>query len=622
MTKRRTPPPPEHVGSIIDVIDDVFPRWFRNRASWQAWLVFLRALFALPLSPDQLATYRAHTGRSSAPTEPAEEGWLVVGRRGGKTLVLALVAVYLACFRSYAEYLQPGERATILVIARDRRQARNAFRFVRGFLTEVPMLKHLVERETDEAFDLANGVTIEIATASFRSVRGYTIAAALLDELAFWDHDDSAEPDHEILDAIRPGMVTIPGSLLLCASSPYARRGALWDAWQRHYGREGDRVLVWKAPTRAMNPLVPQRVVDEALAADPAKYAAEYLAEFRSDLEAYVSREVVEASVAHGVYERAPVSGISYRAFCDPAGGSGGDSMTLSIAHRDGDRVIVDAVRERKPPFSPDDATQEFAALIKLYGISSCRGDFYGGDWPAERFRAHGIHYERASRIKSEIYRDCLPLLNADRVVLLDNPRLVAQLCSLERRTARGGKDSIDHPSGSHDDLVNAVAGAIVELSPAGAEAWIDYVAAESAAARAAAQEPPADYDESVRRVPVARLPGLPAVYEPEPPQPTFSERAEAGGARLAKSYMDIMAAAGVAADGRAGARGAIAMPPSPKCSNCGNRTGSTRVSSPPAMFCDMNCYKQWQNKTAAANRERVEALARSQNLPVAGLRG
>jgi hypothetical protein len=45
-------------------------------------------------------------------------------------------------------------------------------------------------------------------------------------------------------------------------------------------------------------------------------------------------------------------------------------------------------------------------------------------------------------------------------VDLLDSPRLVSQLTSLERRTARGGKDSIDHAPGAHDDVANAVAGA------------------------------------------------------------------------------------------------------------------------------------------------------------------
>jgi hypothetical protein len=51
--------------------------------------------------------------------------------------------------------------------------------------------------------------------------------------------------------------------------------------------------------------------------------------------------------------------------------------------------------------------------------------------------------------------------LNAHRAELLDVPRLSAQLCALERRTARGGRDTIDHPPGTHDDLANAVGGVI-----------------------------------------------------------------------------------------------------------------------------------------------------------------
>jgi hypothetical protein len=85
--------------------------------------------------------------------------------------------------------------------------------------------------------------------------------------------------------------------------------------------------------------------------------------------------------------------------------------------------------------------------------------------WPAERFRAHGIAYEICETTKSDLYRDLLPLLNAGRAELLDHPRLVAQLCNLERRTARGGKDSIDHAPNAHDDVANAVAGAVVAAS-------------------------------------------------------------------------------------------------------------------------------------------------------------
>ena len=57
-----------------------------------------------------------------------------------------------------------------------------------------------------------------------------------------------------MINAIRPGMATIPGAMLLVRSSPYARRGALWDAHRRHFGKDGDPILVWQAPTRTMNP--------------------------------------------------------------------------------------------------------------------------------------------------------------------------------------------------------------------------------------------------------------------------------------------------------------------------------------------------------------------------------
>jgi hypothetical protein len=372
--------------------------------------------------------------------------------------VLALCAVFLACFRDHGRNLAPGERGTVMVIARDRVQARTILRYVRALLTGVPMLAKLVEREVAEGFDLSGGVTIEVASASYRSVRGYTIVAALCDELAFWPTENTTDPDYEILDALRPGMATIPGAMLLCASSPYARRGALWDAHRRHFAKDDDPILVWRADTRTMNPTVPQRVIDEATERDPASAAAEYGAEFRSDIESFITREAIEACVSFDVRERAPMSGQHYFGFVDPSGGSA-DSMTLAVGHKEGDVVIVDALRERKPPFSPEDVVAEFSALLKSYHVASITGDRYAGEWPREQFRKAGISYEAAQKAKSDLYRDLLPQLNSRQLDLLDHPRLIAQLCGLERRTARGGRDSIDHQPGGHDDLANALAG-------------------------------------------------------------------------------------------------------------------------------------------------------------------
>ena len=135
----------------------------------------------------------------------------------------------------------------------------------------------LTEAETQESITLKNRICIEIHTASFRTTRGYTIVAALLDELSFWPTDEaSAEPDTEVIGAIKPGMATIPEAIMLCASSPYARRGALWDAHRKHHGKDGDPVLVWQAATRDMNASVPQSYIDQHMADDPASATAEY----------------------------------------------------------------------------------------------------------------------------------------------------------------------------------------------------------------------------------------------------------------------------------------------------------------------------------------------------------
>jgi hypothetical protein len=282
----------------------------------------------------------------------------------------------------------------------------------------------------------------------------------LCDELAFWATDDAADPDYAILDALRPAMGTIPNAMLLCASSPYAQRGALFDAFRKYYGRDDAPVLVWKAATREMNPTFPQSTIDIAIERDPASAAAEYGAQFRTDVQGFVSREVVEGCVTRGLFERPPISDLQYYCFVDPSGGSS-DSMTLAIAHREENGLIVDAVRERKPPFSPEAVVAEFAALMKQYGSVFVRGDKYAGEWPRERFRMHGIEYQVMHKDRSAIYVELLPLLNSGRVDLLDHTRCVAQFCQLERRAGRG-RDVIDHPPGGHDDVCNAVAGALV----------------------------------------------------------------------------------------------------------------------------------------------------------------
>jgi hypothetical protein len=293
--------------------------------------------------------------------------------------------------------------------------------------------------------------------------------AIIADEASFWrSGDTSMNPAASIFAALRPSMSSMPGSMLLVATTPHSRRGIVYETYKKHWAKDDDSVLVWQADTRKMNSSISQAVVDAAYEDDPAAAASEYGGLFRSDLESYISPEVIDAVMIPHRHELPPVNGIHYSAFVDPSGGSGGDSMTLAIAHNDRvtGRSVIDAVRERRPPFSPADCVWEFAKILKAYGIHKVVGDRYAGEWPREAFRKSGAAYEPSERVKSEVYIEALPILNAHRVELLDHPKLVAQLLGLERRTSRGGgRDNIDHGPGGHDDIANAACGALVLVS-------------------------------------------------------------------------------------------------------------------------------------------------------------
>jgi hypothetical protein len=449
--------------NLLEAIDDprLFRPWFKDPESWTAWRAFISALFALPMTNRQAETFRTCTGRETPPQAAFSEAWLICGRRSGKSFIMALVGVFLAAFRDYRPHLQPGERATVLILAADRRQARTIFRYAHAMITRIPMLAALAERETTSEFEFTNGASLEVGTSDYRAVRGRTIAACLGDEIAFWSSEDSVSPDTEVLEAVLPAMATIPNSVLLVGSSPYAKRGALFDAHRKHYGHDDAPALVWQAPTKVMNPTIPESVIAKAFERDPASAAAEFGAQFRNDISGYVSLEAVEACVNKNLFERPPVADVAYYGFCDPSGGSS-DSMTLAIGHRGPDNeAVLDCIRERRAPFSPESVVAEFADVLKAYSVRTVQGDRYAGAWPAERFSVHGITYKSADLPKSAIYQALLPLLMSGKAVLLDNQRLIAQIVSLERRTGRGGRDSIDHAPGSHDDVANAVAGVL-----------------------------------------------------------------------------------------------------------------------------------------------------------------
>jgi hypothetical protein len=394
--------------NILEALDDpnLLGASIRDAESWKPWKGLLAAAFA----------FHQCTGRRVPPSGPAAYLWLCIGRRGGKSFAMALIAVFLAVFKDWRPKLSPGERAIVLLVAADREQAKILHRYCQGILSP-PILQSSVLNVTTSEIELKGGVTIEVVTRSYRTVRGRSVCVAVLDELAFWRDDDSANPDSEVLNAVRASMATFGNdAMVIAGSSPYARRGVLWEAFRRWHGKDDVRNLVWQAATRTMNPTVSQEFIDAEFERDPASAAAEYGANFRSDIAEFVSMDVLDACTADDVFELPPMSGVSYVAFVDPSGGSS-DSMTLAISHRDDDGVaVLDCVREVMAPFSPEIVVEDFCETLKRYGVDKVCGDRYAGEWPAEQFAKRNVTYEPSEKVKSDIYRDMLPLLNSRKM--------------------------------------------------------------------------------------------------------------------------------------------------------------------------------------------------------------
>lgn len=430
-------------------------------ASWKTWRIVLVAAMGEPLTFWERRIFKKVTGgRAREPGEMVDHLVALVGRRGGKSRAASALAIYLACLCDYSAVAAPGERLRVLALGRSQKQAAVVLGYCLGIIQSVPLLAEMVVNQTQEVISLSNGIDIEVVAANAATVRGVTCAAVIADEACFWQTEtDSVNADSAILAAARPSLATTGGPLIII-SSVYGRRGETYDLWDQHYGPKGDpRILVVHGTSRDFNESLPQSVVDRALERDPAANRAEYLSIWRDDLENLISLDIIRACTgSHELLE--PVPGITYVGGVDFAGGSGQDSLALSLCHFDprAGKVIVDLAHEWEPPFSPAQTMREVAALCHHFGVDTLIGDRWGGDFPKEALRNEGIGYKVSEYTTSDAFAALLPLMNSKEVELPKHDKLLAQLGSLQRRPSSLGKDRISHPVNQHDDLAAAVA--------------------------------------------------------------------------------------------------------------------------------------------------------------------
>src|SRR5262249_28718725 len=265
--------------------------------SWSTWRIIARLIDgdAHLLTADEQALALQLTGRTKLPTTRPRESYVGAGRRSGKSRFGSLVAVWLAA-QEYPQ-LATGETAVVVDVAADRRQVSIDLDYSRGLAEASEILAAELVGATQDAIGFRHRTQLEVATASFRTVRGGTLAGAIVDESAFLRSDESALPDIELARALRPALLTGNG-LLLVISSPHRKVGLQHDAFKRCFANDAEtRGLYIQASSRQLNPTLDEEAVAEAMRDHPAAVASEYLGLFRADLQSFLYDATVDTAI-------------------------------------------------------------------------------------------------------------------------------------------------------------------------------------------------------------------------------------------------------------------------------------------------------------------------------------
>lgn len=459
--------------SIIDFIKD--PQLIGDPELSQGQEAFLRALYGFPLSEEQAAIFRECTGADYTIPRQHSEAAALCGRRSGKTRkLLSRIAIYEAVLGGHERHLTRGERGVSLIVAQSFRAGKNlAFKAIEADLTGSPLLRSMVAEIRADEIDLTNGITIAVYPPSFRAFRGLTLVSLMADEIAFWNVE-GVNPDREILAAARPAMATIPGAKLIMASTPYAKRGALYEAIKEGWGQADSDTLVWKAPTAVMNPTISPAYLERERRRDPDTFRREFEAEPADSISTLFESDTIEACVVPGRRELPPHPGFAYVAALDAA--FRGDTFALGICHQEQVRVIFDLLLgwegSKRQPVNLEAVSAEIGRLCTEYRITDVLGDQYCAQPVKEALARHGLRFqERAftARLKADIYQALKHQVNQGTIELLDHPKSLRELSNIELRLTSGGSVQIGAPEigGYHDDYATVIALATSEASTA-----------------------------------------------------------------------------------------------------------------------------------------------------------
>lgn len=426
------------------------------------------------LSPAQQALARSIFGPvDDIPASSRRMLALVAGARGGKTrFFVAMPLLWLALTVPIA-HLAPGEEPACLLVAPSKRLARQGLRYIKGAIRKNPKLSAAVVDDNADMISLRRpeGPTVRLeviaAKAGGEAGRGFSLLGAALDEACFLRDDDYAVNDVEIWRAIKPRIIR--GGMGILGSTPWVKKGLLYDTWRQQFGRP-ENALVAHAATRTMrtDSLILEQVSEEEVN-DPDNARREFGAEFLGlDASSFFSDEVLGKAIDTSLeLGGEPRSGDEVIAGADF--GFRRNSSALAIFHKRGEKYVLAELHEKQPledePLVPSEVCAEFAKVLKRHRCSVVVADNHYIESVREHLGAAGISVSPAQGANGqarvdEVYVRTRERLQERRVVLPQSRRLLAQLREVRSRPLAGGGLSIlmpKKPDGSHGDLVAAL---------------------------------------------------------------------------------------------------------------------------------------------------------------------
>lgn len=391
---------------------------------------------------------------------------LRVGRRGGKSLLADVIALYDALVRDHLRNkMLAGENRITSVICPRLDQAQAHILNIAARLAHAPRLRKLLLQQTADELLFANGSTIRAFPCSARGIRGGAWSSCILDEFGhFLTSEEGNAAGDRVLEAAMPSLAQFgEDGWLVVISTPLWKQGAFWTLCQRAESGNFPYMYSLHATTAEMNPAIPKVWLEQRKLEDPDLYRREFEAEFVDGTSAFLnSTDVLACQRERGIL--APQDGTSYAGAIDPAFSR--DNFALGIAHRQGDLVVLDGVWTwRREGY--EGTLDQVVQVASRYRVKSLRTDQFSAQAVIEGLARRNLHCQAIpwdQDGKWQAYSRMKALINTRGLELPKDDLLAGELMQLEARTTPAGAVRIAAAGGGHDDRASVLAALVDQL--------------------------------------------------------------------------------------------------------------------------------------------------------------